>query len=124
MEINKEINLGNKVKVNYTIIYSIEVVMNEYINIILHSFTSEDYYKKALEKKKLQKEQEILIQKINETLDENEALIYHNQINELANKIEKLHNYEDYIVGINNVKIPFVEDYNENYLKEEILKRL
>ena len=108
MEINKEINLGNKVKVNYTIIYSIEVVMNEYINIILHSFTSEDYYKKALEKKKLQKEQEILIQKINE----------------LANKIEKLHNYEDYIVGINNIKIPFVEDYNENYLKEEILKRL
>lgn len=124
MVINKEIDLGNKVKVTYTVIYSIEVIMKECINITLHSFTSEDYYKKALQKEKLQKEQLELANQLYNELDEEKSHKIHLKINELASKINNLNNYGDYIVGIKDIKIPFIEDYNEDYLKEEILLRL
>lgn len=125
MAINKEIILDNQAKITYIIIGSFTVTPNEVIDIELHGFTSIDYYNKALLRTKLIKEQDVLVQELNQLSDINDEERIEKlskDINNLAEEINKTNAYEDYLVGKLKIQIPYIKDFSIENMESEILK--
>ena len=56
--------------------------------------------------------------------DELKANAIHTKINQLANQIENLKEYNEYLITTKIIDIPYKDDYNEDYIIEEIDKRI
>lgn len=77
----------------------------------------------------MRKLQDDLINEINElqlkdNYDEEKVNTIHNKINQLANQIDNLKEYNEYLVKTKIIDIPYIDDYNESYIIEEINKRI
>ena len=90
-------------------------------------FNSKELYQKALKKDKLRKEQDKLIDLINKLQSENkytQAEEIHTKINQLAEEIDLLKEYTEYLIKTKIIEIPYKENYTKEYILNEINNRI
>ena len=90
-------------------------------------FNSKKLYQEAIKKDNLRKEQNDLIDLINKLQLEDkyeEANQVHIKINMLAEQIDNLKEYNEYIIKTKIIEIPYKENYTKDYLLKEINNRI
>lgn len=90
-------------------------------------FNSKELYQEAIKKDNLRKEQNDLIDLINKLQLEDkyeEANQVHIKINMLAEQIDNLKEYNEYIIKTKIIEIPYKENYTKDYLLKEINNRI
>lgn len=127
MALIKKIILPNGLEPSYHTISSISVNTDK-IEIELHSFISKEYYDRAIAKEQRIKEQNDLILEFDELnnkertkLEDKKLDKISSKINELADEIDSLKNYEDFVVSISKLEIPYMENFSTNNLEKELL---
>lgn len=128
MSLNKKILLDNGQEFNYFSIGILEV-SQEKIKVVLNCFKTEKVFNSFKEKFNLLKEQKLLLEQFI-PLSEKEKLTKKEQdtlntlqkeINDLANKIDKIGSDSKLISATIKEEIPYIEDFSIPNIEKELL---
>lgn len=121
MALSKKITLPSGAEIKYHVINMIEssTSFENYKTIVyVHSFTSKDIYKKALERDNLIKEQDDYVKEFDELYQlesptktqQTKMVNLQTKINDLAEKINQTKDYRVYVALETVVELPYQED--------------
>lgn len=130
MALSKTIELDNGVSLNYHVVDTVEILNNSTAKVLIHGFTSKEFYTKAMQKSKLQADQNklvedfrLLMEKEEPTKTEQKKLDkLQKQINDLADKINSTVEYDDCVLGEIIIEINDISDFSKTSVEKAILK--
>lgn len=128
MALLKKIILENGIETNYHILAGLDYDKSNSNTVIeVHSFVSEDFYKKSLEKQQMTIKQQAYINEFNklnnaEKTAEDEIRIteLYTIINDLADKINNLHSYIEFVVKSTKMTIS-TDDFSIQHIEKLLL---
>lgn len=133
MALSKYIKLSNGLELNYHVVDIVEG-NDEETKVVVQSFGDKKYYKEAMKKDTLLKEQNTLIEEFSDIYNsiedkENMTKLQQNKLNKLQNKINKLaddlsscKDFSNYVLVETILTIDKLEDFSLSEIEKELLK--
>jgi hypothetical protein len=130
MALSKRITLENGIETGYHIVYALETIDKSAIRVLLYSFKNKSIYETAMNKNKYTNEQTTLIDELEELnykeeltkSEENKLKKLHEQINNLADKINECKEFREYILAEQVIVLSYSEDLSLDYIENELIK--
>lgn len=129
MALSKVIELKNGVSLNYHIVHMIETTSSNSAKVVIHGFTSKEYYIKACKKSNLLTEQSELVNEFTPLMEKEEPTKteqkkldkLQKQINDLADEIENTLDYESYVLGELVVEVDELVNLSKEMVEKALL---
>ena len=129
MALSKQIELDNGVNLNYHVIHIVETTSATSAKVLLHGFTSKEYYIKAIQKDNLLNKQRDLVNEFTPLMEKEEPTKteqkkldkLQKQINDLADEIENTLDYESYVLGELIIEVNELENLSKEAVEKAFL---
>lgn len=129
MALSKVIELKNGVNLNYHIVHMIETTSSNSAKVVIHGFTSKEYYTKACKKSNLLAKQSELVNEFTSLSEKEEPTKtelkkldkLQKQINELADEIDAALEYDRCVLGELIIEVTDLVDLSKETIEKALL---